>query len=89
MSESTNANQTSDHDLLIRIETKMENLINDIKEWKCSTTSQITDHEVRVKKIENKIGSFVIYITLYSAAVATLAGLLIYHILNSTPSINP
>jgi chromatin segregation and condensation protein Rec8/ScpA/Scc1 (kleisin family) len=89
MLETSNANQTSDHDLLIRIETKMENLISDIKEWKCSTTTQISDHEVRIKKLENKVGNFVIYITLYSAAVATLIGIMVYHILSSTPNVTP
>ena len=88
MLETGNTTQTSDHDLLIRIETKMENLICDIKDLKTSTNTKTENHEDRIKKLENKIGSFVIYISLYSAAVATLIGILVYHVFN-TPSVTP
>lgn len=72
--------QSSDHDLLIRIETKMESLIVDIKDLKCSTNTQMTDHESRIKKLESKTITSVVMLTIYSSAIAGLIGLLIYHI---------
>lgn len=75
----------NDHDLLIRIETRMEGLRTDIKELKDGTSSQIDDHEKRLQKIEKKVNSYVITLSLYAGAVATLIGILVYHILNTMP----
>jgi len=79
----SSAKAANDHDLLIRIETLMGVLTLEMKELKDGTRFQINDHETRIKKLENKIGGFVITIALYSAAVATLIGVIIYHIMNN------
>lgn len=58
----------SDHDLLIRIDTKLEGLIKDNKDYKCSlekverekmdletATATFKDHENRMRKIEKSL----------------------------------
>lgn len=80
-----NTQNSLDHDLLIRIETRMESLRTDIKELKDGTSSQIDDHEKRLQKIEKKVNGYVITLSLYAGAVATLIGILVHHILNTMP----
>jgi hypothetical protein len=80
-----NTQNSLDHDLLIRIETRMESLRTDIKELKDGTTCKIDDHEARIQKIEKKVSGYVITLSLYSGAIATLIGIMIYHILNTMP----
>ena len=80
-----NTQNSLDHDLLIRIETRMESLRTDIRELKDGTTTQIDDHEKRLQKIEKKVSGYVITLSLYSGAIATLIGIMIYHILNTMP----
>jgi len=47
--------QQNDHDLIIRLDTKLDDLKTDIKELKDGTAMKIEDHEARLKIIENKI----------------------------------
>jgi hypothetical protein len=77
-----NTKENNDHDLLIRIETRMQGLKEDINEIKNTASLQITDHESRLKKLENKTSNYFITITLYSIAVAGIIGLVIYQIVN-------
>lgn len=45
--------QRGDHDTLIRVEAKLDGLIADVKIMNDGTTIRITDHELRLKKIES------------------------------------
>jgi hypothetical protein len=75
-----NAKNDGDHDILIVLKTKMEDLKADIKDLKDGTTTQIGDHELRIKKLENKTANYLITLTLYSVFVGGLVGLLLFHI---------
>lgn len=44
---------SSDHDTLIRVETKMDGLVTDIKEMKDGVQKTLADHELRIKKVED------------------------------------
>jgi len=44
--------QRTDHDTLIRLEAKLDGLVNDVKEMKDGTTKTLADHERRISKIE-------------------------------------
>ena len=44
--------QRTDHDLLIRLESKVDSLIVDVKEVKDGTNTQLTDHETRIRVVE-------------------------------------
>lgn len=46
------AHTLADHDLLQRVDTKVDGLIKDIKEIKDGTTTQLSDHETRLRSIE-------------------------------------
>lgn len=46
--------QHNDHDLLIRVDENVKNLVTDIKSMKDDTTvsTQLTDHELRIRRLE-------------------------------------
>lgn len=44
--------RSTDHDLLIKLETKIDLLVEEIKGLKDTTRKEIDDHEVRLRKIE-------------------------------------
>lgn len=48
----TNVANTADHDLLIRLETKMESLKVDIRDLKDVTNIKVNDHELRISALE-------------------------------------
>ena len=56
--------QQNDHDLIIRLDTKIDDLKVDIKELKDGTAMKIEDHETRLKLIENKITQVFAYGTM-------------------------
>jgi len=74
----SNIKGADDHDLLIKLETKMDSLKEDIKDIKDGTSRHISDHEQRIQIIEGKVSKFLITISLYSIAVAGLIGLVVY-----------
>lgn len=41
-----------DHDLLIRVDENVKNLIIEIKDMKDGTTVKLTDHELRLRRLE-------------------------------------
>src|SRR3990167_5026206 len=41
-----------DHDLLIRLEAKVDGVISDIKEIKDGTSMKIAEHETRIRQLE-------------------------------------
>ena len=70
----------SDHDLLIELKTKMDSLKDDIKDLKDGTTIKIEDHETRIGKLESTNTFLRTMLTVGIGILATLSGLLIYHI---------
>ena len=42
----------SDHDLLITLNAKVDGLVSDVKAMQDGVGKQITDHEIRIRKIE-------------------------------------
>lgn len=42
----------SDHDLLIRVDENVKNLITEIKDMKDGTSAQLLDHETRIRRLE-------------------------------------
>lgn len=46
-------NPSSDHDLLIRLETKMDTVVGDVRELKDGTSQKMAEYEVRIKKLED------------------------------------
>ena len=50
--ESLDKLQRMDHDTLIRLESKVDSLITDIKDLKDGTSQKLTDHETRLRVME-------------------------------------
>lgn len=50
--ESLDKLQRIDHDTLIRLESKVDSLITDIRDLKDGTSQKLTDHETRLRVIE-------------------------------------
>jgi hypothetical protein len=75
-----NVQSSNDHDLLIKLGEKMEGLKSDIKDIKNDSACKIADHEIRVKKIENRMSALWIMVGIYTAVGATMIGLLLFHI---------
>jgi len=44
--------QRSDHDTLIRVETKVDGLVEEIKTSNSNLSAQMFDHEIRIRSIE-------------------------------------
>jgi hypothetical protein len=44
---------TSDHDTLIRVETKLESLTAEIRNSNINIQNSVTDHETRIRSLEN------------------------------------
>lgn len=47
--------QRMDHDTLIRLEAKVDQVVSDIKEMKDGTTTKMVDHETRIKSLESNV----------------------------------
>lgn len=50
--ESLDKLQRIDHDTLIRLESKVDSLITDIRDLKDGTSQKLTDHETRIRIME-------------------------------------
>ena len=48
----TNGKGSDDHDMIVRLDTKMDDLKSDIKELKDGTAIKIESHETRIKALE-------------------------------------
>ena len=72
-----------DHDLLIKLNTLMDGLKEDIRDLKSGTTLKIENHDSRIKILENKTANYTITLSLYTLAVVAMISLTIYHILHS------
>lgn len=42
----------SDHDLLIRLESKVDDIASDVKDLKDGTGTKLNEHELRIRKLE-------------------------------------
>ena len=73
----------TDHDLLIELRTRMEDIKNDIKDLKDGTNVKLASHEDRIVKLEKSNSKYFITMTLYSVAVGTMIALIIFHILQT------
>jgi hypothetical protein len=74
-----NDRATVDHDLLIELKTRMENLKCDIKELKDGTSNSVDDHERRIFALENSKSKQGVLITVIIALGFIATTLLIYH----------
>ena len=50
----TKKTERDDHDLLIAMETKLDSLIEDIRDLKDGTSKTVGDHEARIRKMEDR-----------------------------------
>jgi len=74
------ATSSCDHDLLIRLETKMTGLKEDIKDIKDGTSTKISDHETRINTLETSKTRQTTLLTIGAALILVLASMLIYHL---------
>lgn len=58
--KTTNANNSNDHDLIIKLDTKMDSLKEDIKALADGTNTKMNDHEARLRVIEKESEDHVI-----------------------------
>jgi hypothetical protein len=68
-----------DHDLLIELRTRMDNLREDIKTLSDGTTVKIAEHESRISTIEGKGSKQAVLITVIIALGFIATTLLVYH----------
>ncbi len=47
--------ETSDHDLLVGLNVRLEDIKADIKELKDGVSSKLENHEVRIRSLENRM----------------------------------
>lgn len=71
----------SDHDILIELKTRMEDIRRDIQDLKDGTSVKISDHEKRIGLLEKSNITTKVAVGIYLAVGVFLAGLLVYHIL--------
>lgn len=77
---------SSDHDTIIRVETKMDAMASDIKEIKDGTTAKLTDHELRIKKIEDDVLVAKTNVSAYRVMGGVIGGAIMY-LLTQVPTI--
>jgi len=70
----------TDHDLLIVLKTKMEDLKQDIRDLKDGTSARITNHEARLTSLEVSKTRQNTAMGIGIAILTTLVGLLSYHL---------
>lgn len=71
-----------DHDLLIRIQATMERVVTDIQDLTKGTSNQISDHELRIKKMETKQSNYFVSMAIYTTGILAVIGIILYHIFN-------
>lgn len=72
--------QRTDHDTLIRLESKVDSLIDDMKEVKDGTALKIANHEIRINDLEKKVRDFLLtwkFILAVSSIAGAIASLII------------
>jgi hypothetical protein len=71
----------TDHDLLVELKTRMEDIRKDIQDLKDGTSIRISDHEKRISLLEKSNITTKVAVGIYLAIGVFLAGLMIYHII--------
>jgi len=78
---SANMASSADHDLLIKLETKMDGLKDDIKGLSDGTSKQISDHEIRINSLEVEKTRTAVLLSIGIGLLGLLSSLLIYHLI--------
>ena len=78
-----NADGVTDHDLITRLDVKLDNLKVDIADLKSGTSNQIADHEGRIKMLENSNTVLKVTLGLYGLALMACLIMVAYHILHT------
>ena len=76
----SNKQNGDDHDLLIRLETKMEGLRADIQDLKTGTNDRISDHEKRLIALESSKTRQNTMMSIGIGLLSLLVGLLLFHL---------
>ena len=71
----------SDHDILIEVKTRLNELIRDVKEMKDGTQAKIEDHEHRIQYLEKYKGAIMTNSGLMWGAWGILLTLMVIHLL--------
>lgn len=70
---------TSDHDLLIRVDTRLGDLKQSVDSIRDGVNSKIENHEYRIQKLELSRSNLKLQLGIYISIGAVLIGLLIWH----------
>jgi len=76
----TKPNAQNDHDLLIRVDTKVDSLKDDIKDIKDGTATKIADHEQRIVSLESEKTRVTVLLMVGGSLLTFLVGLLVFHL---------
>jgi hypothetical protein len=74
---------SKDHDILIELKTKMEDLKIDIKEIKDGTSAKINNHDERICKLETSKTRQNVMMSIGIAILSLLTTIMIYHLVCS------
>lgn len=74
----------NDHDLLQRLDQKVDSLKDDIKDLKDGTSSKIADHEVRINTLETNNTRTTVLLSIGIGILGILVSLLIWHLVGKT-----
>ncbi len=56
--ENDNIRRRDDHDLLIELKSKIEQVSVDVKDLKDGLNTKVSDHETRIRSLESKISNY-------------------------------
>jgi hypothetical protein len=73
--------QESDHDILIELKTRLEDLKGDIKELKDGTASKIDNHEKRLNLLETSKTRQNVMMSIGIGVLSILISILVYHVI--------
>jgi SMC interacting uncharacterized protein involved in chromosome segregation len=80
VTNSLNIKNSEDHDLLIELKTKMDDLKNQIKDLNDGTGKKISDHEIRLNSLEKSKIVQNTMMTIGIGILALLTSIIVYHI---------
>jgi ATP/maltotriose-dependent transcriptional regulator MalT len=74
------AQQDGDHDIIVELRVRMEDLKNMVKDLTDGTTRQISEHEKRIGRLETARTTQTVMLSLGIALLVIIFGLLTYHL---------
>ena len=80
-----NTKQDGDHDLIVELRVRMEDLKNAIQALTDGTAKKIDDHEKRILDLEGSKVYINVMLTVGSALLVLLSGLIFFHIFGMKP----